>query len=55
MNDTKCARCILPGDVLCCDTCPRVYHLSCLYLSAVDIPDGEWNCPQCVKVAQYVG
>lgn len=49
LNDTKCTRCGLPGDMLCCDTCPRVYHLSCLCLSATDVPDGDWSCPSCVR------
>ena len=48
-HETKCARCTLPGELLCCDTCPSVYHLSCLCLSAMEIPAGMWSCPDCVK------
>ncbi|KAK7313926.1 hypothetical protein VNO77_39132 [Canavalia gladiata] len=33
------------GDLLCCDTCPRAYHIKCLALRSV--PDGDWQCPKC--------
>ena len=28
-NDDYCAACHQGGDVLCCDQCPRVFHLQC--------------------------
>jgi hypothetical protein len=28
-NDDYCAVCHQGGDVLCCDQCPRVFHLNC--------------------------
>ena len=28
-NDDYCACCHNGGDVLCCDTCPKVFHLQC--------------------------
>ena len=28
-NEDWCACCHNGGELLCCDSCPRVYHLSC--------------------------
>ena len=51
-----------PKELLCCDDCPRVYHLNCLdpplkkfstwiseRLAAwmCRVPKGDWSCPQC--------
>ncbi len=31
--------------MICCDSCPRVYHPKCLALTT--LPDGDWTCPEC--------
>ena len=31
-----------------CDTCDRVYHLSCLDPPLTKVPPGTWFCPKCV-------
>lgn len=31
-NDNECTICNEVGDVICCDTCPKVFHLICLGL-----------------------
>lgn len=45
-ND-KCEICKKKGKLLCCDSCPRVYHTKCVGLKA--IPKGDWYCPECSK------
>lgn len=45
-NDDECGICKEVGDVICCDTCPKVYHLACLKLK--EVPEGEWSCMECL-------
>lgn len=33
--------------MLLCDGCDRGYHMFCLNPPLNEIPEGEWNCPQC--------
>lgn len=33
--------------MICCDTCPRVYHPHCLKMK--DIPEGDWSCFKCLE------
>ena len=47
------------GDLLCCETCPAVYHLGCLDPPLVEVPAGAWFCPVCCKhqvrlIARYI-
>ncbi|KAL8053547.1 hypothetical protein ABFS82_05G079300 [Erythranthe guttata] len=43
----ECVVCELGGELLCCDTCPRTYHLQCLDPALKNIPNGKWECPTC--------
>uniref|UniRef100_A0A6N2JZ03 Protein CHROMATIN REMODELING 4 n=1 Tax=Salix viminalis TaxID=40686 RepID=A0A6N2JZ03_SALVM len=43
----ECVICDLGGNLLCCDSCPRVYHLQCLDPPLKRIPMGKWQCPKC--------
>jgi hypothetical protein len=43
-----CLICRKPGDLLCCDRCPRAYHIKCIG-DSVDPPDGRWECHECLK------
>ncbi|GAB4840766.1 hypothetical protein Ancab_021528 [Ancistrocladus abbreviatus] len=45
----ECVICDLGGNLLCCDTCPRTYHLQCLDPPLKSIPNGKWECPQCFE------
>ena len=44
-NDDLCFLCGEVGDLVCCDHCPKAFHLSCAKLDAV--PEGEWSCGHC--------
>jgi hypothetical protein len=44
-NTEYCDRCKDPGDLVCCDGCPRSFHLPCKGLRK--IPKGEWYCGDC--------
>ena len=35
------------GDLLCCETCPRIFHLDCVGLREMPAAN-EWYCPACV-------
>ena len=51
-QDVNCYVCGELGMVVCCDTCPRVAHLNCLGIE--NVPEGEWNCPECIESIKYV-
>ena len=46
-----CRVCKDGGDVILCDFCPCVYHLSCLNPPLKEAPDGDWKCPRCVVIS----
>ncbi|XP_010260565.1 PREDICTED: protein CHROMATIN REMODELING 4 isoform X2 [Nelumbo nucifera] len=43
----ECVICDLGGNLLCCDSCPRTYHLQCLTPPLKRTPPGKWQCPNC--------
>ncbi|KAH6763638.1 hypothetical protein C2S51_014887 [Perilla frutescens var. frutescens] len=45
----ECVVCELGGKLLCCDSCPRTYHLECLDPALKRIPTGKWECPTCCQ------
>lgn len=51
----SCAVCHEVGELLMCDTCSLVYHLSCLDPPLTSVPSGMWICPQCRKTAKQGG
>ncbi|KAK2822398.1 hypothetical protein Q5P01_022463 [Channa striata] len=46
-NDDECAVCKDGGELICCDGCPRAFHLTCLSPPLTSIPSGTWRCEQC--------
>ncbi|KAL3620158.1 hypothetical protein CASFOL_035070 [Castilleja foliolosa] len=46
-NGDECRLCGMDGLLVCCDGCPSSYHLRCLGLSKMFMPDGSWYCPDC--------
>ena len=47
-NDCYCWICHKEGEVICCETCPRVFHLKCIQLE--NAPTEDWVCPECVLI-----
>ncbi|KAL3741121.1 hypothetical protein ACJRO7_022263 [Eucalyptus globulus] len=43
----ECVICDLGGNLLCCDSCPRTFHIECLDPPLKRIPLGKWHCPNC--------
>ncbi|XP_062284182.1 autoimmune regulator [Scomber scombrus] len=46
-NDDECTLCKDGGELICCDGCPRAYHLTCLDPPLICIPSGSWQCEWC--------
>eukprot|EP01105_Mastigella_eilhardi_P015037 TRINITY_DN341_c0_g1_i1.p1 TRINITY_DN341_c0_g1~~TRINITY_DN341_c0_g1_i1.p1 ORF type:complete len:1797 (+),score=533.93 TRINITY_DN341_c0_g1_i1:375-5393(+) len=42
-----CLICGGTGNLLCCDCCPKAFHLRCLVPPLKDVPEGTWKCPLC--------
>nr|XP_048316416.1 tripartite motif-containing protein 66 isoform X2 [Myodes glareolus] len=51
-NEDFCAVCLNGGELLCCDRCPKVYHLSCHVPALLSFPGGEWVCTLCRSLVQ---
>ncbi|XP_062425731.1 transcription intermediary factor 1-alpha isoform X2 [Rhea pennata] len=46
-NEDWCAVCQNGGELLCCEKCPKVFHLSCHVPTLMNFPSGEWICTFC--------
>ncbi|XP_053321238.1 transcription intermediary factor 1-alpha [Spea bombifrons] len=46
-NEDWCAVCQNGGELLCCEKCPKVFHLSCHVPTLKNFPSGEWICTFC--------
>ncbi|NXJ76059.1 AIRE regulator, partial [Trogon melanurus] len=47
-NEDECAVCGDGGELICCDGCPRAFHLACLVPPLPRVPSGTWRCGSCV-------
>ncbi|KAM6122265.1 autoimmune regulator [Pterocles gutturalis] len=47
-NEDECAACGDGGELICCDGCPRAFHLACLVPPLPRVPSGTWWCSSCV-------
>ncbi|XP_014211852.1 nucleosome-remodeling factor subunit NURF301 isoform X2 [Copidosoma floridanum] len=45
--DDHCRVCHRLGDLLCCETCPAVFHLECVDPPLRDVPPEDWQCNIC--------
>ena len=51
-SDDFCAVCRCGGELVCCDECPRVYHIECHVPSLNEISMNEkWKCGLCVEIS----
>lgn len=48
--DSNCYICSKPGEVICCESCTNVAHLTCLKLRV--IPENDWYCETCLLKLQ---
>jgi len=50
-SDDFCAVCRCGGELVCCDTCPRVFHVECHVppLNELSMSD-NWRCSLCMEV-----
>nr|KAF6381153.1 autoimmune regulator [Pipistrellus kuhlii] len=48
-NEDECAVCLDGGELICCDGCPRAFHLACLSPPLQAIPSGTWRCSSCLQ------
>nr|XP_023414938.1 autoimmune regulator [Loxodonta africana] len=48
-NEDECAVCRDGGELICCDGCPRAFHLACLCPPLREIPSGTWRCSSCLQ------
>ncbi|XP_059190483.1 transcription intermediary factor 1-alpha-like [Centropristis striata] len=46
-NEVLCAVCRTGGELLCCDKCLKVFHLSCHVPTLLKSPSREWFCSFC--------
>ncbi|XP_061598781.1 tripartite motif-containing protein 66 [Cololabis saira] len=46
-SEDFCAVCLIGGELLCCDRCPKVFHLTCHVPPLLSFPSGDWLCSLC--------
>lgn len=49
-NDNYCWECHREGVFICCEMCPRVFHLKCAGMDKE--PEEDWACSECHAVMQ---
>lgn len=52
--DDHCRICHKLGDLVCCETCPAVFHLECVDPPLENVPTGDYQCNLC-KTQQIPG
>ncbi|KAK5901771.1 hypothetical protein CesoFtcFv8_007099 [Champsocephalus esox] len=46
-SEDFCGVCLNGGELLCCDRCPKVFHLICHIPPLTCFPQGDWVCSLC--------
>ncbi|XP_013888383.1 E3 ubiquitin-protein ligase TRIM33 isoform X2 [Austrofundulus limnaeus] len=49
-NEDWCAVCINGGNLLCCDRCPKVFHMKCHVPTIKIFPQGDFLCTFCRSI-----
>ncbi|UJR10106.1 hypothetical protein I4U23_014328 [Adineta vaga] len=50
-SDDYCAVCRCGGELVCCDACPRVYHIDCHVPSLNEVSmNDKWKCSLCCEI-----
>ncbi|XP_041655180.1 E3 ubiquitin-protein ligase TRIM33 isoform X2 [Cheilinus undulatus] len=49
-NEDWCAVCVNGGDLLCCDRCPKVFHMKCHVPTIKIFPKGDFLCTFCRSI-----
>lgn len=47
ISDEHCRVCHRLGDLVCCETCPAVYHMECVEPPLHQLPRDAWQCNLC--------
>ncbi|XP_077434356.1 E3 ubiquitin-protein ligase TRIM33 isoform X2 [Vanacampus margaritifer] len=50
-NEDWCAVCINGGNLLCCDRCPKVFHMKCHVPTIKIFPKGDFLCTFCRSIS----
>ncbi|XP_077371226.1 E3 ubiquitin-protein ligase TRIM33 isoform X2 [Festucalex cinctus] len=50
-NEDWCAVCINGGNLLCCDHCPKVFHMKCHVPTIKIFPKGDFLCTFCRSIS----
>ena len=51
-SDDNCSACLESGNLICCDSCPRVFHYFCIEEGRT--PEGAWYCSHCTAKKEPV-
>uniref|UniRef100_A0A0A9ZDP7 E3 ubiquitin-protein ligase TRIM33 n=4 Tax=Lygus hesperus TaxID=30085 RepID=A0A0A9ZDP7_LYGHE len=46
-NEDWCAVCMDGGELVCCDNCPKVFHITCHIPALPRVPHEVWQCTLC--------
>ncbi|XP_022096369.1 bromodomain adjacent to zinc finger domain protein 1A-like [Acanthaster planci] len=50
-HDDTCTNCGHGGELICCDTCPKAFHMECCKPPLARVPKGQWSCEVCKKAS----
>ena len=49
-NEDWCAVCMDGGELVCCDKCPKVFHMHCHIPTLEALPEDTWQCLLCTDI-----